>query len=40
MSNNKILKNVQNRKNLSMIIKDANKPAFYDIVEKYKTGRS
>ena len=39
MSNNKILKNVQNLKNLSMIIKDANKPAFYDIVEKYKKRR-
>ena len=38
MSNNKILKNIQNLKNLSMIIKDANKPAFYDIIEKYKNG--
>ena len=38
MSKNKILKNVQNLKNLSMIIKDANKPAFYDIIEKYKNG--
>ena len=28
--------NIQNLKNLSMIIKDANKPAFYEIIEKYK----
>jgi hypothetical protein len=32
----KFLKNIQNLKNLSIIIKDANKPAFNDIVEKYK----
>ena len=34
----KFLKNIQNLKNLSIIIKDANKPAFNDIVEKYKNG--
>ena len=32
----KFLKNIQNLKNLSIIIKDANKPAFNDVVEKYK----
>ena len=32
----KFLKNIQNLKNLSIIIKDANKPTFNDIVEKYK----
>ena len=32
----KFKNNIQNLKNLSMIVKDANKPAFYDIVEKYK----
>jgi hypothetical protein len=34
----KFKNNIQNLKNLSMIVKDANKPAFYDIVEKYKNG--
>ena len=34
----KFLKNIQNLKNLSIIVKDANKPAFNDIVEKYKNG--
>ena len=33
---NKFLKNIQNLKNLSIIIKDANKPEFNDVVEKYK----
>jgi hypothetical protein len=32
----KFLKNIQNLKNLSIIIKDANKPEFNDVVEKYK----
>ena len=35
----KFLKNIQNLKNLSIIVKDANKPAFNDIVEKYKNYR-
>ena len=35
----KFLKNIKNLKNLSMIVKDANKPAFNDIVEKYKNGK-
>ena len=32
----KFLKNIQNLKNLSIIVKDANKPAFLDVVEKYQ----
>jgi hypothetical protein len=35
----KFLKNIQNLKNLSIIIKDANKPEFNDVVEKYKNGK-
>ena len=35
----KFLKNIQNLKNLSIIVKDANKPAFNDIVDKYKNGK-
>ena len=31
--------NIQNFKNLSIIVKDANKPAFNDIVEKYRNGK-
>ena len=32
----KFLKNIQNLKNLSIIVKDANKAEFNDVVEKYK----
>ena len=34
----KLIKNIRNLKDLSFIIKDANMPAFNDVVEKYKNG--
>ena len=36
----KFQNNFKNLKNLSIIIKDANRAEFDDVVEKYKTGVS